>query len=97
MLYQHYLTNLANLYPNLIALYISSLNIISLHVPNVAILLKHQSFNTINPSNYTHNGLLNIVDIKKIETIIDDQNRFILIKYKDIINKNKTLINNHNR
>ena len=38
---------------------------------------------------FLYNGLLSIIDIKKIETIIDNQNRFILIKYKDIINKNK--------
>ncbi len=34
---------------------------------------------------FLYNGLLNIVDIKKLETIIDQKNKFILIKYKDNI------------
>jgi len=60
------------------------------------IIINNNHFKTIFVHNlgsfdglFLYNGLLNIVDIKKIESIIDDQNRFILIKYKDIINKNK--------
>lgn len=79
--------NLDNIKLLVIDLFREYINYIITNNNNFKVVFAHNlgSFDGV----FLYNGLLSVINIKKLETIIDDKNRFILIKYKDKINENK--------